>query len=183
VTIERSKGKARPALPRSSDLQQVTAPEPNADRLALGRAAPNNKIAAGRGWKKAIKKLVGSAAGKAELDQLVRDALCIFHADLRELPNNGPLVRPLVAARACSIVVGGHFANLAAKAGLHTTRGLLFDDRAVHHGQRVERLTVTMLDVSTKLAKTRPPPSGEPWFLQAEGDDASDDNEENANAD
>jgi hypothetical protein len=44
----------------------------------------------------------------------------------------------------------------ATKAGLTSERGIQAQERAMKHGQRVERLTVTMLDVATRLAAKRP---------------------------
>jgi len=58
----------------------------------------------------------------------------------------------------------------AASVGLTTPEGRAADDRAIKHGQRQERVAVTMLDVSTKLAaaKDAHPVGRMPWEPTAE---------------
>lgn len=149
---ERSKGKARPRLPRSKTLYPLSASEPNADRDAKGLAQPGNSIAAGRGVRQAIRGMVGRTATDLEMRRLIRAALAIFRADTKHLSAKTSIVWPLIAARARSIVVAGFFADKAAAAGLHTKRGMALDERATKHGARVERLTVTILDVTATIA-------------------------------
>lgn len=163
MTIEQSHGKARPTLPRSSDLQPVkTVRDPSAGRGPGGRFSAGNRIAVSAGEKHAISKLLGRPVGDEETMMVARDARRLFNGFLRELPDDGQNVRDLVARRARHAAVEAYLCAKAAEAGLTTKEGQLLDDRAMKHGQRAERLAVTSIDIAAQLAASRP---AEPFDL------------------
>ena len=154
MTIEMSKGKARPTLPRSSDLRVVESVRDPADgRAAGGRFAPGNKISQGQRWKAAVKRLLGRSADEGTSELVGRDAWKIYLATLRSMPSDAAPVRSLVALHARHIAVASFFTNRAAEVGLDTKEGMAFLEIASHHGQRAERTSVTALDIASTLAK------------------------------
>ena len=158
MAIEQSHGKARTVLPRSSDLELVeSAQSPTEGRAAGGRFAPGNNISTGNRWKAAVRKLLGRGAPDSDVDALARESWRIYLAVLRELPATGATVRTLAALQARHTVLAGHFTNRAADVGLETKEGAALDARAMAHGQRAERLAVTCSDLSSRLAKAKPP--------------------------
>jgi hypothetical protein len=161
MTIEKSHGKARPTLPRSSDL--VAVPDTVDDRIRNhagdGRFPVGNSASRGRGWKRAISKMLGR--GVDDLDAVARavseDAWRLFIQTMRELPSDGAMVRARVTSMVRHQALEA-FWGARAVAQLGTPEGDLADDRASAHGQRAERLSVTALDIATRLAKaTRAP--------------------------
>ena len=75
MTIERSHGKARPTLPRASDLPAVEAERnPREGRTEGGHFAPGNRLGEGARWKASVKKLLGRAADDAITVAIGRDA-------------------------------------------------------------------------------------------------------------
>ena len=164
MTIERSHGKARPTLPRPSDLADqdpVTAAdavrERSAQRDASGRFASGNVVGRGRGWKRAIAKMLGRDVDDPAAQAVADDAWRTYCATLRELPHDGAIVRGLAALHARHTAVGAFWAAHAAAVGLSTSEGKAADDQATKHGQRQERLAVTLLDASRAMAAARPP--------------------------
>jgi len=152
VTIEQSHGKARPTLPRSSDLTDPhTECEPSGKRDARGRFAAGNDTATGRGWKAILRKHVTGAL-KGEAEPLAREAWQLYQSLLSELPCDSPGVRQLVAARARAAVLSARYALLAAERGYGTEDGDAALELSTKLCQRAERLAVTSLDLSTKLA-------------------------------
>lgn len=155
MTIETSHGKARPTLPRSSDLATVeTVKDPSAGRSEGGRFAAGNRTAVGAKWKNACRKLLGSfAAGNPEAAAAVaRDSWRLFTATMRELPADGAQVRQLAALGARHAALASYFTARSADVGLDTDEGIRFGAIASQHGQRAERLAVTTLDIATKTA-------------------------------
>lgn len=155
MTIEQSHGKARPTLPRSSDLAVVeTVRDPSEGRSEGGRFAAGNRTAVGARWKNACKKLLGSfAAGNPEAAAAVaRDSWRLFTATMRDLPSDGAQVRQLAALGARHAALSAFFTARAADVGLDSEQGIAFGQLASHHGQRAERLAVTTLDLATKYA-------------------------------
>lgn len=172
MTIEASHGKARPTLPRASDLVPVeTVRDPSDGRSAGGRFAEGNRTAVGAKWKNACKKLLGSfAAGNPEAAAAVaRDSWRLFSATMRELPSDGAQVRQLAALGARHAALSAFFTARAATAGLDTDEGVRFGAIASQHGQRAERLAVTTLDIATKMAgKAGPGAAIETSLVQAQ---------------
>jgi hypothetical protein len=159
VSIEQSNGKARPTLPRSSDLKPVeTVPDPSEGRAPGGRFAPGNRISEGQRWKASIRKLLGKGASSEQAANLAREAFRLYLAVLRGLPSDGPTVRMLAALQARHAVLAAFFTDRAAELGLETDAGAVALEQATKHGQRAERLAVTTLDVATKLHGSKPDP-------------------------
>jgi hypothetical protein len=158
MPIEQSHGRARPTLPRASDLQPIeTEREPTAGRGPGGRFAPGNRVAVRQGEKAAVRKLLGRGAAEGDVAIVARDAVRLFHGALRDLPSDGSVVRSLAALYGRHAAVSAYLNAKADEAGLQTEAGAALLESAMRHGQRVERLAVTMLDVATRLAKTRDP--------------------------
>ena len=160
MTIETSHGKARPTLPRASDIPEVPpAPDPRRGRDANGRFASGNKVGSGRHWAQMLKRqLAREATGplKAEVEALAREAFALFKGFLRELPSDGASVRALVASRARAAVLSARYGHRAAEIGLDTPDGRAAMDLSIKLDQRAERLAVTSLDVAIKLAARSP---------------------------
>jgi hypothetical protein len=162
MAIERSKGKARPALPRSSDLAVPQPPlDPRQGRDANGRFSPGNRTARGRGWKRALGKLAGDELAP-ELRQLAGDAGSLYRARLAELPHQGPTVSSLVAEGARSSVLSARFAARAFELGLDTDAGRAALETSMRLGQRAERTSISAIDIASRLATAdeRRRPSG-----------------------
>jgi hypothetical protein len=163
VTTELSKGKARTTLPRSSDLRVVeTVPDPTEGRSTGGRFAAGNRLAQGQRWKASIRKLLGKGATNEQAAALAREAFRIYLANLRAVPNDGPPVRVLAALLGRHTVLAGFFTDRAVELGIETDAGAAALEQATKHGQRAERLTVTMLDVASKLKDARRTPTTSP---------------------
>ena len=153
MTIEQSNGKARPTLPRASDLKSIdAASNPRQGRTNGGHFAAGNRIGVGARWKASVKKLLGRSADSEAAELVGRDAWRMYLATLRALPCDDAPVRSLVALHARHVAVASFFTNLAAEAGMETERGLKLLEVASHHGQRAERTAVTAIDIATKLA-------------------------------
>jgi hypothetical protein len=152
MTIERSHGRARPTLPRSSDLTEpLTVGEPSDSRASDGRFAAGNQLATGRGWKHSIARSLGrDLAGEA--GELGAEAYALYRAFLADLPCDCASVRSLVAQRARAAVLAARYARRAGEVGIDTADGATALDAAAKWDQRAERLAVTSLDVSTRLA-------------------------------
>lgn len=156
MTIEQSHGKARPTLPRSSDLEPIrTERERDADRQPGGRWAHGNKGATGRAWKAAIKAGLPKSTADTVLDELARQSWTLYAAMLREMPSDGPTVRSHVMQVARSTALATYYANRAAEVGLETKEGMALDERSMKHGARAERVSVTAFDIATKQAKRK----------------------------
>jgi len=160
VAIELSHGKARPTLPRSSDLASVpqTVHEPSRGRDAQGRFTSANAAAIGRGAKAAVRRLLGRGAelSDPQARAVALDAERLFGATLRELPSDGPTVRQLVALYARHAALAAFWSAQASTVGLGSPEGIDAQEQATKHGTRAERLAVTMLDVATRIASAKP---------------------------
>ena len=156
MTIERSRGKARPTLPRASDLQPVgTAPDPSEGRNTTGRFAKGNQLSRGSGTKHVVTKALSVAGLQADVALVVADCRKLFSGALRELPSSGSIVRSNAYGYAREASLAGYYDTKANEAGLDTERGMMLADRATHHRQRAERLGVTTVDLATRLAATQ----------------------------
>lgn len=166
MTIEQSHGRARPTLPRSSELATPdTARDPRQGRTAGGHFAAGNRVGLGARWKASVKKLLGRSATEGTALIVQRDAWRVYLATLRALPSDAAPVRSLVALHARHVAVAGYFTDLGAEKGLDTPEGLACLDIASKHGQRAERLAVTALDIATKLAVSdRGKSAPAPWL-------------------
>lgn len=154
MAIEHREGMARPTLPRSSDLlQPPDASDAPPMRDAKGRLLPGARLASERGAKRAIRKALGMATGRKACETVASDAAKVFSVVIREMPSEGAAVRNLAALLARHSAIAGYFGVRADMAGLDTPEGQKALELALQHGQRVERLTVTCLDVATRLAR------------------------------
>ncbi len=154
MTLEKSHGKARPTLPRSSDLADVpTGGDRKSNHAANGRFMPGNAAATDRSAKQAIGKVLGLRPTADAVSVVAKDAARVFGVVLRDMPSDAPTVRNLAAMLARHSALGAYFNVRADELGLDTLEGLAAIDQATKHGMRVERLTVTCLDVATRLTK------------------------------
>lgn len=152
--IEQSHGKARPVLPRSSDLRPVEAEEkPSADRAPHGHFAAGNRLGLGARFTHTIKKALGAKAASGEALVVARDARRVFSHILGSLPSDAPPVRVLAVLHARHVALNAYFTTKAEAAGLETEEGQKLLEVADRQSQRAERVLVTCLDVATKLAK------------------------------
>lgn len=152
MTIEKSHGKARPTLVRSSDLMPDapgTDRIPSEERDANGRAVDGNQIALGRGWKHAIRRTLGRSGATDEVArQVIADTMCVYSAIVRDLARTGPLVRMNAAGSAREYAYAGFYDAAALEAGLLTDKGQALAAKASQHRQRYERMTVTTRDLA-----------------------------------
>jgi hypothetical protein len=174
VTIERSHGKARPTLPRATDLP---VPPPSADRRVgrdqKGRFAPGHRQSArSRGWRRAVAQLSTGLVPTAEQAKLAGDSGTLYRATLAVLPCESPLTNPIAAEHARSAVLSTHFAAAALEAGVTTVKGKRLLEMSLKLGQRAERTAVSLLDLTTRLAEAerKRAPSSFPW-LTADADE------------
>lgn len=151
MTIERSHGSARPTLPRSSDLVSL-------ERSNRGTFLPGNGVARDTGWRRTVSKMLGADATTAAGRSVAGDAARLFTAALRDMPSDGSAVRVLLGSWASHAALQGHFTRRATSLGIETPEALAAAEIASKHGIRAERLIVTALDVSTRLAKRTPAP-------------------------
>lgn len=148
MTIERSHGKARPTLPRASDLTPPEAARnPTAGRGAAGRFAAGNRIGLGARWKATLKKALGTS-GEGEAGIVTADAQRVMTHVLRSLPSDAAPVRVLVGIHARHVALHAYFTSKAEAAGLDTPAGMRLLDCADRQSQRAERVLVTAHDLA-----------------------------------
>jgi hypothetical protein len=155
------KGKARTETPRAKDIPACliqtayeTGEERSVGRGEGGRVGPGNRLAVGSGFKAQIRRSLGNPDDPAT-GPLVKEALKMYASILRDLPDTGPQVRPLVAAQARHTVLATHYANLAVKAGLDTAAGMALADAARAHDTTAQRLSTTAFDRAVRMAAVR----------------------------
>ena len=155
MTIEKSHGKARPSLVRSSDLQQTgeTERKPSVERTPDGRFAPGNRAASGSGFRRTTKKLLGPSNGGMEERIVRRDAWRVFVATMATMPSDAAPVRTLVGLHSRHVALAALYASLASDAGLGTDEGRKLQESADRQSQRAERVLVTALDVARVCAQ------------------------------
>ncbi len=158
MATERSHGKARTILPRSSDLLSVPQPEPKptAKRGSDGRFAPGNTVGRGKGAKKALAQLMGVDTSNPVVKFVGAVATQTYRAHLDEMPNRGSIVSSLVAMAARHEALSGYFHAEGCRLGLGSPDGLKALENASKQSQRAERLLVTALDISKALASRKP---------------------------
>lgn len=150
MTIERSHGKARPTLPRASDLKPSD-PKPTDARDAQGRFTAGNRASVEARLKATLKKGLGASLTGDE-GLVAKDARKVFGHVLRALPSDAPPVRVAVTIHARHVALHALFTTKAEEAGLTTPEGLALLAIADRQSQRAERTLVTALDVATKCA-------------------------------
>ncbi len=150
MTIEQSHGKARPTLPRASDLRPAEPDTKPIDaRGAHGHFAAGNRTGLGARFVATIKKALGpKIAGTPEGKVIVRDAKRVFGHTLRSMASDAPPVRALVAMYARHYALNAYFTAKAEEAGLTTPQGLKLLEVADRQSQRAERVLVTAQDLA-----------------------------------
>ncbi len=136
VTIEHSRGKARPTLPRSKDT--------------LSTVEPVSGVEVSTTAKNAVQKILGARTGTAIATAVTRDASRIYTATLAEMPHDGAVVRQLVALAARHMAIAAYYAAKGEEAGLDTDKGVKWLQTS--SSQRAERTLVTAYDLATRLA-------------------------------
>jgi hypothetical protein len=99
-----------------------------------------------------IAKLLGRDIADPVAAKVAADAFRTYGAELRELPHDGPIVRSLCAQHAHHVALGAYWAAQAFDRVLGTPESIAAEERAKLHGQRAERLAVTLLDVAGRMA-------------------------------
>lgn len=175
MTFERSHGKARPTLPRASDLQAIeTERKPTDGRTSDGRFAPGNRVARGSGFRRTTKKLLGPATGGVDERLVRRDAWRVFVATMATMPSDAAPVRTLVGLHARHVALAALYTTLASEAGLASEEGRKLQESADRQSQRAERVLVTALDAARVCAEreARHAPAVDPlarWMPKREG--------------
>jgi hypothetical protein len=155
--IERSHGKARPALVRASDLTpHETAPKPSEGRDASGRFSAGNRAARAARFTHTIRKALGAKAGSGEALIVARDARRVFGHVLASLPSDAAPVRALLAVYARHQALHAYYTLRAEALGLDTEAGLALLAVADRQSQRAERTLVTVHDLARVHAEARP---------------------------
>jgi hypothetical protein len=158
MSIRRGQGKVRPELPRRRELHVVAAaPEAKEGRDASGKFAPGNGVARDRGWRTALGRVLGHELTDASMRRVANDSWRLHGAIVKELPSDGVIVRGIVVTLAMHTACMGYWSALALDLGLSTAEGQAASERARIHGTRVERLSVTALDLASKLAACERP--------------------------
>jgi hypothetical protein len=151
MTIERSHGKARPTLPRASDLAPSSDGKPPVARDAQGRFAAGNRVSVEARLKATLKRGLGAATDGDE-GIVARDARKVMGHVLRALPSDAPPVRVAVTLHARHVALHALYTAKAEEAGLTSPEGLALLAVADRQSQRAERTLVTALDIATKCA-------------------------------
>jgi hypothetical protein len=147
--IERSHGKARPALTRASDLQPSESDGNRTDlRTPDGRFAAGNRASLGARFTATIRKSLGAKAGTGEALVVARDARRVFAHVLASLTSDAAPVRALLAVYSSHQALHAYFMLKAQAAGLDTETGLALLAVADRQSQRAERVLVTVHDLA-----------------------------------
>ena len=156
MTVERSHGKARPTLPRASDLTPAEAAgKPTAERTSHGHFAAGNAVGLGSRFTATVKKSLGRADATGAALIVARDARRVFAHVLASLPSDAPPVRALLAVYARHQALHAYFSLAAEAVGLDTDRGLALLVVADRQSQRAERVLVTVHDLARVHAAKR----------------------------
>ncbi len=153
MTIEKSHGKARPMLVRSSDLRPPEAEsKPTDGRGAHGHFAAGNRTGVAARFTHTVKKALGPGTSNDETKIVVRDAKRVAAHVLRALPSDAAPVRVLVAIHARHVALHAFFTAKAEEAGLTTPAGLKLLEVADRQSQRAERVLVSAQDMARVCA-------------------------------
>lgn len=167
MTIERSHGKARPTLPRASDLRpHQSEANPRDGRTPGGHFAAGNRHSVEARVKHSIKKALGSRKSDGEAGIVSRDAVRIFGAFMRSLPSDAMPVRAMAALAARHHALSSYYAAKAVEAGLTTPEGMKLQEASDRQSQRAERVLVTAEDLAATHAKAAAKGAdAAPWLL------------------
>ena len=149
VPIEKSHGRARPTLPRASDLPLTELEEklsiPRGDH---GHVLPGAKLAVGAGFSHTVKKALGTRNSTGIRRVITRDAKRLFSNILPTLASDAAPVRALLAVYARHAALNAYFTQLAEETGLDTQAGLQYLEISDRQSQRCERVLVTVHDLA-----------------------------------
>jgi hypothetical protein len=149
MAIEQSHGKARPVLPRASDLEPPKADaKPTEGRDKHGHFAAGNRTGLGARFTATIRKALGSKAASGEALIVARDARRVFGHVLASLPSDAPPVRALLSVYSRHQALNAYYTLKAEAVGLDTEAGLAFLAVADRQSQRAERTLVTAHDLA-----------------------------------
>ncbi len=154
--------------PRWKDCPQNPGRPPTADRDSNGRFVAGTRAGIGNGIRSLIRKGLGDPSDP-QTGPLVKEALRVYHALIRTLPDDCPGVRVLVAAQARNTVLAAHLANEALRVGVATKQGLELSEASRQHDTTAQRLGVTAYDRAVREAKVKPSKVKKPWELIADG--------------
>src|SRR5262249_13332563 len=91
MNTRNSHGKPRTELPRLRDVTaRGSVRDPSEGRDCLGRFRAGNRASVGQGWKAAIRRALGAGVDDPEANAVIRQAMALYRATLRELPSDGP---------------------------------------------------------------------------------------------
>lgn len=135
MTVEQSHGKPRMTRPRMSDVNDGTDPQRHRNHDADGRAAKGNKLATGRGWKRALLALLPDTA----------DAKKLYDAAVRELVHDTPFARASCLRWVRHTIRESETDAEATKAGIATELGMKQLDRLREHSDKAEKAAVAAL--------------------------------------
>jgi hypothetical protein len=157
MAFEKSHGKARPALPRASDLRPVdTVEKPTDARTPDGRFAAGNRSAVAARFTATIRKALGTKEASGEALIVARDARRVFGHVLASLPSDAPPVRALLAVYSRHQALHAYYTAKAEILGLDSEAGLALLAVADRQSQRAERVLVTCHDLARIHAAKEP---------------------------
>ena len=163
MTIERSHGKARPGLPRASDLTAAeSVAKPTDARTPDGRFSAGNRASVAARFTHTIRKALGSKGATGDALVVARDARRVFGHVLASLPSDAPPVRALLAVYARHQALHAYYSTRAEELGLDTEGGLALLAVADRQSQRAERTLVTCHDLA-KVHATKAAGSFDPY--------------------
>src|ERR1700690_993106 len=149
MAFEQSHGKARPTLPRASDLESSeSARKPPSGRGPGGHFAPGNRLSLGARFTNTIRKALGSKGATGEAMVVARDARRVFGHVLAALPSDAAPIRALLSVYARHQSLHAYYTLKAEALGLDTEAGLKMLEVADRQSQRAERTLVTCHDLA-----------------------------------
>ena len=86
---------------------------------------------------------------------MVRQALTLYRALMRDLPSDSASVRQLTASRSRHVVMATALANEATLKGLGTPEGMKLAEASRSHDLAAQRLAITAFDLATKEALSK----------------------------
>lgn len=155
MTVEKSRGHVYSVLPRSGSLEPVgPAASRTEGRTADGKFGPGNPHAGTASWRSLVAESFGDLTDK-DATSVERRSARYFRAFMRDLPTDNTTVRALVAQRARAAALADFFSLRAHEVGLDSDEAARCLNEALKWDLRAEKLAVTSLDVSTRMATRR----------------------------
>lgn len=152
MTFEASHKKTRITRPRRTDRTVASVLGRSVARDENGRVGVGNTLATGRGWKRALRRMLPPGT---TVEHAVADAEKLYLGGVRELAHDNPFARASVVNWVTHLVLASSYAAAAIAAGLGTEAGLKLDERATKHADLAELSAVAALDWA-KAPHTKP---------------------------